>query len=371
MANLRQAAVDLFKLAGVELDGAQPYDVRVKDERLYARVFSDGSLGLGEAYMDDWWETSALDVFFDRVMRAHLERKVNGLNLIVPFLKAKLTNLQSRSRAFHVGKVHYDLGNEFFQHMLDKRMVYTCAYWREATNLDEAQEAKLDLVCRKIGLKPGMRLLDIGCGWGSFVKFAAERYGAQCVGITISREQAALAKERVAGLPVDIRLCDYRDMNESFDRIISLGMFEHVGHRNHKAYFKTAYRCLKDDGLFLLHTIGDNITTPTTDPWIAKYIFPNGDIPSLKQITGACEHLFVIEDVHNFGPDYDKTLMAWSDNFNRNWPKFKDRYGDRFFRMWNYYLACCAGAFRARHLQLWQIVLSKEGLLGGYRRVGS
>jgi cyclopropane-fatty-acyl-phospholipid synthase len=371
MADLKRTAAEVLGLAGLELNGSRPFDVQVYDERLYQRVFSQGSLGLGDAYMEGWWDAPQLDEFFHHALRANLQRKVNGLNLIVPVIKAKLFNLQGKSRAFQVGEVHYDLGNEFFRHMLDARMVYTCAYWHEARNLDEAQEAKLDLVCRKVGMKPGMRILDIGCGWGSFVKFAAERYGAECVGITISREQAEFARGNCQGLPIDIRLADYREMNESFDHIISLGMFEHVGHRNHRIYLEVAHRCLKRDGLFLLHTIGDNVTTPTTDPWIEKHIFPNGDIPSLKQIADACEHLFVVEDVHNFGTDYDRTLMAWFANFERHWSQFKEHYGERFHRMWKYYLQCCAGAFRARHLQLWQIVLSKDGVPGGYRRIAA
>jgi cyclopropane-fatty-acyl-phospholipid synthase len=371
MRSLKRVAEDLLKLADVELNGPRPWDLKVNDERVYARVFAKGSLGFGEAYMDGWWEAEQLDETFNRLFRADLHSKVNSLHLVIPFLKSKLVNLQSRQRAFKVGEEHYDLGNEFFAQMLDERMVYTCAYWLTATDLGAAQTDKLDLVCRKIGLKPGMRVLDVGCGWGSFCRYAAERFGAECVGITVSKEQAQFARECSQGLPVEIRLCDYRDVAEPFDRIVSLGMFEHVGSRNHRTYLKIVDRCLKPGGLFLLHTIGDNNSLAPTDPWIEKYIFPNGDIPSLKQISEACERLFVIEDVHNFGTDYDKTLMAWFANFDRNWPNFSARYGERFYRMWKYYLLCCAGAFRSRHLQLWQIVLSKERLSGGYRRIAA
>jgi cyclopropane-fatty-acyl-phospholipid synthase len=370
MESLKRTASDLLKLAGIELNGADPWDLTVRDERVFARVFSTGSLGFGEAYMDGWWECERLDELCSRLLGANLHRKINGLNLVVPFLKSKLINLQSKQRAFKVAEVHYDLGNEFFAHMLDERMVYTCAYWLTASDLNAAQIDKLDLVCRKSGLKPGMRVLDIGCGWGSFCRFAAERYGVECVGITVSKEQAEFARERCRNLPIEIRLCDYREVDEPFDRIVSLGMFEHVGPRNYTTYMRVVHRCLKPDGLFLLHTIGDNHAASQTDPWIEKYIFPNGDIPSLKQISAATERLFVIEDVHNFGTDYDRTLMAWFANFDRNWPRFKERYGERFYRMWKYYLLCCAGAFRARQLQLWQIVLSKD-LPGGYRRIAA
>jgi cyclopropane-fatty-acyl-phospholipid synthase len=277
-------------------------------------------------------------------------------------------NLQKKSRAFQVGKEHYDTGNDLYQAMLDKRMAYTCGYWHHADNLEDAQRDKLDLVCRKLVLEPGMRILDIGCGWGSFARYAAENYGVEVVGITVSREQVELGKENCKGLPVEIRLQDYRDVTEQFDSIVSLGMFEHVGHKNHQVYMEVVKNRLRDGARFLLHTIGKNDTRAGVDPWIAKYIFPNGEIPSLKQITGALESLMIVEDVHNFGPDYDRTLMAWCDNFNQAWPSLKNNYSDRFFRMWNYYLHSCAGAFRARELQVWQLVLSNGAPAAVYRR---
>lgn len=248
-------------------------------------------------------------------------------------------------------------------------MVYTCGYWKNAKDLDEAQEAKLDLVCRKIGLASGQRVLDIGCGWGSFAKFAAENYGAQVVGITVSKEQVRLAQERCAGWPVEIRLQDYRAMRETFDRVISLGMFEHVGYKNYRTYFEVARRCLKEDGLFLLHTIGGNVSAKSTDPWIDKYIFPNSMIPSAAQIAKAAEGLFVMEDWHNFGADYDKTLLAWYQNVESHWLELSTRYDERFHRMWRYYLLSCAGSFRVRVNQLWQIVYSKQGVQGGYTAI--
>lgn len=220
-----------------------------------------------------------------------------------------------------------------------------------------------------MGLKAGDHILDIGCGWGSFAKFAVEKYGVSVVGITISVEQAALARERCAGLPVEIRVEDYREVAEEFDHIISLGMFEHVGHKNYREYFKIASRCLKENGLFLLHTIGSNRSIFSTNPWTDKYIFPGGSLPSIKQIGKAIEKLFVMEDWHNFGPDYDKTLMEWFANFDHAWPNLREKYGDRFYRMWKFYLLMSAGAFRARYIQLWQIVLSKDGLAGGYQSV--
>ena len=378
MASARAFVEDLLRKADVRIGGDRPQDITVHDERLFDRVIRHGTLGLGEAYMDGWWDANELDTFIETVLRARLD-KAFELNFasVIAIAKAFILNMQSSARARKVGEVHYDLGNDLYEAMLDKRMVYTCGYWKDARTLDEAQEAKLDLACRKIGLKKGDRVLDIGCGWGSFAKYAAERYGAEVVGVTISKEQAALARERCKGLPampdgrprVEIRVQDYRDVNETFDHIVSLGMFEHVGTKNYRTYFEVARRCLKDGGLFLLHTIGDNVSRLTSDPWINTYIFPGGVIPSVAQIGKASEGLFVMEDWHNFGPYYDTTLMAWFKNFDAAWPKLRETYGDRFYRMWKYYLLTCAGAFRARETHLWQIVLSPNGVPGGYTSV--
>jgi cyclopropane-fatty-acyl-phospholipid synthase len=320
--------------------------------------------------MDGWWDANTIDAFIHKVLTAHIDRaiKINFASVLT-IAKAFLFNQQSGKDAFTVGEVHYDLGNDLYSAMLDSRMVYTCAYWKDAKNLDEAQEAKLNLVCKKIGLKKGDRVLDIGCGWGSFAKYAAEQYGASVVGITVSKEQAALARERCEGLLIDIRVQDYREMNEKFDHIVSLGMFEHVGTKNYRDYFNMVRRCLKEDGLFLLHTIGYGRSQLTSDPWIEKYIFPGGALPSIMQIGKAIEGLFIVEDLHNFGADYDKTLMAWFKNFDTAWPALRAKYGDRFYRMWKYYLLSCAGVARAREMQLWQVVLSPKGVKGGYRRV--
>lgn len=356
--------------ADIEINGGRPWDISVKNEAFYSRVITGGSLALGESYMDEWWDSRSVDGFIERIVRNKIQddRRLNFSD-VVRYLHATLTNQGSAKRAFNIGEHHYDLGNDLFEAMLDKRMVYTCAYWKNASNLDEAQEAKLDLVCQKIGLKEGQSVLDIGCGWGSFAKFAAEKYGVRVVGITVSKEQVELAKVNCKGLPIEIRLQDYRDLNEKFDHIVSLGMFEHVGVKNYATYMTTVRNCLKDDGLFLLHTIGGNEVTKIPDAWIGKYIFPGGMLPSISQISAAIEGNFVMEDWHNFGPYYAKTLLAWFENFNANWPKLREKYGDRFYRMWKYYLLACAGSFRAREIELWQIVLSKRGLEGGYNSI--
>jgi len=321
--------------------------------------------------MDGHWECECLDQLFDRVLRARLDRKARSWSTLVHHLRARFLNLQTQRRSWRVGQAHYDLGNSFYEVMLDRRMTYTCAFWAGSSDLDQAQERKLDLVCRKLGLKPGMQVLDIGCGWGSFMRFAAERYGVQCTGVTISAEQAAYIRQSCEGLPVHVNLMDYRELTGSFDRIVSLGMFEHVGHKNHLTYLQVAARCLADDGLFLLHTIGGNAFSAGTDPWIDRYIFPNGEIPTIAAIGRACEGMFVVEDLHNFGADYDRTLMAWHENVEAASSQLTESLGPRFMRMWRYYLLSCAGAFRARDLQLWQLVLSKPGQPGVYARVCS
>lgn len=352
----------LLETADIQVNGDRPWDVQVHHDQLYDRILQDASLGLGEAYVDGWWDCAAVDQFIDRVLRADLRQAVEKkLQLAFQILRAKLSNRQSRGRAYEVGEQHYDLGNDLYRAMLDKRLNYTCGYWREADNLDDAQEAKLELVCRKIGIQPGMRILELGCGWGSFAKYAAEKHGASVVGVTVSKEQVVLGMELCQGLPVELRLQDYREVEGHYDAVISIGVMEHVGYKNYHTYMDVVDRCLKGDGIAFIHTIGGNQSITTGEPWTDKYIFPNGMLPSIAQLGKAMEGKFVMEDWHNFGPDYDKTLLAWHRNFNHAWPQLKDRYGERFRRMWNYYLLSSAGGFRSRSQQLWQIVMTRPG----------
>ena len=356
----------LLAPADVRLDGRRPWDIEVRRDDFYPRVLAQGSLGLGESYMDGWWETRALDALLQRLLDAGLDRRVRRLGDLLAVAKARLLNLQSRRRAFQIGERHYDLGNDLFRAMLGRRMVYSCGYWARAHDLDSAQEHKLDLICRKLQLAPGLRVLDIGCGWGEALKFAVERYGVSGVGITVSREQATYARELCADLPVEIRLQDYRELDERFDRVFSVGMFEHVGVRNYPRFFDRVLACLQPDGLFLLHTIGGNVSTRSTDPWIGRYIFPNSMLPSARQVAEALEGRFVIEDWHNFGVDYERTLLAWRDNIEGAWSRLGEAYDERFRRMWRYYLAASTACFRSRQTQLWQLVLSPHGVRGGY-----
>ncbi len=365
----RRAVEELLTGTDVRINGSRPWDIRVHDGRFFQRVLGQGTLGAGESYMDGWWDCDQLDEMLTRILRAGIEEHLRSPRAVMLAITARLINMQSRRRAFEVGKQHYDLGDDLYERMLDARMIYTCAYWQNMSSLDAAQEAKLDLVARKLGLQPGMRVLDIGCGWGGAAQFMAQCYGASMTGVTVSHNQQQTAQRRCAGLPVEIRLQDYRALSGSFDAIYSLGMFEHVGVRNYRTYLTKAHELLRPDGLFLLHTIGSNCSSVATDPWIEKYIFPNGQLPSLAQIARAAEGLWVIEDFHSFGVDYDRTLMAWSANFERNWPQIASRYGERFRRMWHFWLMASAANFRARKTQLWQIVLSPRGVPGGYRAV--
>ncbi|MGJ4804231.1 cyclopropane fatty acyl phospholipid synthase [Luteimonas sp. SDU82] len=362
----RNRLQDLLAEADVRIDGPRPWDLRIHDPHLPARLLAGGSLALGESYMDGAWDADSLDGFLHRLLSAGIDRRVHGFADLRLAVLARLFNLQRGHRSYEVGERHYDLGNDLYRAMLGRRLVYSCGYWRDAADLDAAQEAKLDLCCRKLGLAPGMRLLDIGCGWGELLRFAAERHGIAGVGLTVSVEQAAYARELCAGLPVEIRVQDYRELDQRFDRIVSVGMFEHVGVRNYPAYFDIARRCLGEGGLFLLHTIGGRLSRNHTDPWIAKYIFPNSMLPSAAQLASALEGRFVIEDWHNFGADYDRTLQAWRDNIEAAWTALPARYDTRFRRMWRYYLAGSMAAARARLIQLWQLVLSPGGVPGGY-----
>lgn len=365
---IKKIITDLLHLAGITPNGKEPWDIQINNEDFYKRVFNEGSLALGESYMDGWWDCESLDQFFTRILKAQLDEKIKSDKWLWPkLIWLKLLNPQSKKRALEVGRKHYDLGNDLFKSMLDSRMNYTCGYWKNANDLDTAQLNKLELSCQKLKFEPGMRVLDIGCGFGAFAKYAAENYGVNVVGITISKEQYEYARQNCSGLPIEIRFQDYRDIKEQFDRVVSLGMFEHVGYQNYRNYMHKVRDCLKKEGLFLLHTIGGNQTQKVVDPWINKYIFPNGMIPSMKQISQASEGLFVMENWANFGAYYDNTLMAWYDHFEKNWEHLQAHYDQRFYRMWRYYLLACAGTFRARTNQLWQIVFSRDGIPGGYQ----
>lgn len=351
----------LLESADIQVGGTRPQDIRVRSDDFYKRALRDGRLGIGESYLDGQWEADAVDQFIEHLLRARLNERVQDWQAMVYVAAARALNLQSGSRASRSVEHHYDIGNDLYQAMLGPTLSYTCAYWKGSATLDDAQRAKLDLVCRKLALRPGMKVLELGCGWGTFAKFACENYGVSVTGYTLSKEQVALGMELCRGLPVDLRLADYREARARYDRVVSIGMMEHVGYKNHRAYFETVDRCLEPGGLAFVHTIGSNVSEKLIDSFFHKYLFPNALIPSLAQLAAAAEGLFVIEDVHNIGPDYDPTLMAWHERFEAAWPSLRARYDERFHRLWRFYLLSSAGSFRARFTQLFQLVLSRPG----------
>jgi cyclopropane-fatty-acyl-phospholipid synthase len=360
----RDLIIELLGHAGIRVNGPDPWDLQIHDDRFFDRVLRAGTLGFAEAYMDGWFDCERLDLFVERAWGARLDEHVKDNWVLIAYaLRARLFNLQTVTRAFEVAS-HYDLGNDLYEAMLDRRMMYTCAYWRDgAHDLDAAQEQKLDLICRKLGLRDGMRVLELGCGWGGFASYAAERYGVHVTGYTVSKEQVAWVHERYPELRdrIDIRLADYRSATGTYDAVVSIGLMEHVGPPNYRGYMELASRCLAPKGVAFIHSIAGNRPRTQIDPFFQKYIFPNAVLPSVSGLITAMDDLFVVEDVHNIGPHYDRTLMAWHERFEAAWPRLRARYGERFRRMWNYYLLGCAALFRIRYLQLVHIVMTHEG----------
>jgi cyclopropane-fatty-acyl-phospholipid synthase len=363
---LTDKLVELLAQADVHFNGDNDWDIQVKHHKLYDRIIQDGSLGFGESYMDGWWECKDLEGLFARLLKSKIHRKYK--ELITPGTFFDLLKLQMSKKVdpYQVGRHHYDIGNDLYEKMLGKSMAYSCGYWKGCTTLDESQDAKYELICQKMDLKPNMLVLDIGCGWGSLMAYMCQKYDVRCVGLTVSSNQKEWIDSNYQKLDMECHLMDYKEFSlisnsdfGEFDRVVSVGMFEHVGLSNYSSFLNICYDLLKDGGLFLLHTIGNQFTDTDFDPWIDTYIFPNGKLPSISQIVGHIENTFVLEDLHNFGPYYEKTLLAWFNNFDKAWPKLREVYGDRFYRMWKYYLYSCAGAFKARNIHLWQIVLTK------------
>src|SRR5439155_1103728 len=275
MSNAQDVLTNLLPLADISINGDRPWDIQVHDRRFFSRVLASGTLGFGESYMDGWWDCDALDEMCCRAIRGGLEKRFAfRLPNVWAVLTALLENQQTLRRSRKVGRVHYDLSNDFFEAMLDPNMQYSCALFAEGDDLGSAQLRKLEWICERLRLRPGLRLLDIGCGWGGLARYAARHYGCKVVAITISRAQFRYAQRSCRALGVALQLRDYREAT---------------------------------------------------------------------------------------GPNYNPTLLAWEENFRRTWPRFADRYGERFQRMWRFYLLSCAGAFRARSLQVFSILFSKEG----------
>jgi cyclopropane-fatty-acyl-phospholipid synthase len=348
----------LLERAEVEINGPSPWDPQIHNQDLFPRVWAQGSVGLGEAYMDHWWDCERLDEFFNRIVRARLSEQIPiAPHLLWLLLKSRIQNRQRKGLARAAAESHYNIDIDIFEATFDRRLNGSCGHWKDAQTLDSAQEAKLALICHKAQLQRGQRVLDIGSGWGAFTGFAAEKFGVECIGVTVSSGQIEYCRKRYAHLPVEFHLNDYRDIKVNVDHIVSIEMLEHVGPKNYRTYFRCARHCISNDGMFLLQTILANEPSPVLDPWLNKYIFPNAVLPTLGEVATATQGLFTIQDFYSFGADYDKTLMAWHQNFQSRRPMIARKYGDRFCRMWDYYLSGCAGGFRARMINVGQLVL--------------
>jgi cyclopropane-fatty-acyl-phospholipid synthase len=369
----------LLEGTGVRVGGGRPWDIRVNDDRLYRRALR-GSLGIGESYMDGDWDCDALDEMFRRVLGSGAQHRplVRAAGALKA-LQSRLTNLQTKRRSRAVAEEHYDIDHRMYAHFLGPWNQYTCCFFDGTTDLERAEVIKLEMLCDKLELKAGDRLLDIGCGWGGFAKYAAQTRGCEVTGISLSDEQIRYAVDYTKGLPVTIRKLDYRDLPDSglppFDKISIVGMIEHVGYKNYAPLMGVVHQMLKPDGLFLLHTIGNCEKTIVVDPWIEKYIFRNSMAPAMSQLSDAAEGKFVIEDWENYGHHYVPTLQSWYDRFNANWDRIraipaKRPFDERFRRLWNYYLMSCKAAFEVEKLHLWQLVMTRiQSGRGVYGRV--
>jgi len=367
--NSKQLSLRILGLAGIEVNGKNAWDIQVHDDRLWNRIISQRELGLAEAYMDGWWDVESIDQFLTKLLEINvLDKAPFSISLVGHAVKSTVLNRQTKARATANAKHHYNIGNDLYARMLDKEMAYSCGYWKSAKTLDQAQIAKFDLICRKLELKPGMKLLDIGCGWGGLLRYAAKNYGIIGTGISPADNQIELARAKNGKLKIEYLQMDYRDLSGKFDRIVSVGMMEHVGPKNLETFFNKCISLLAPDGMMLHHTIASNETKQVTDPFFDRYIFPGGVLPSLAQISKAVEKKVIIEDVHNFGPDYEKTLLAWHARINKRWSEIPN-YDERFRRMWNYYLLSSAAGFRARHIQLLQVVFRPMTSRGAYKAV--
>ncbi len=338
------------------------------DESVRRRIQRDGIFGLGETYEQGLWSTDHLDEYMDQVFTAPPPRLSPFVwsRLILGALDKRIFNRQAGRGAFNIGEKHYDLGNDLFHSMLDTSMSYTSGYWASADTLEQAQEAKLDLICRKLNLQPGQHILDIGCGWGNFAEHAARNYGTRVTGVTVSKEQAEFARKRCENLPVDIRLQDYREVDELFDHVVSIEMIEAVGRKNLPNYYSVVDRCLSEGGLFALQVISGNTLTRTSDRrldqyilWLVRNIFPDGYLPRADELVPPRKTALRIVDWHRYDDDYNQTLLAWAARFNENWSQIADQYDERFYRRWNFYLHGCAAMFRAQLIDVNQLVYTK------------
>lgn len=360
---------DIFKIAGITLSDKpsnEPLTITVNNKQFYKNMVSNGELGFAESYMDGHWDCSDLSAItyqllinLDKLENALMKQSLTvGASLLKQHI-SRLFQYNTREISKKMIEVHYDIGNDLYEKMLGKTMGYTCAYYYKPNmTLDEAQIAKFELVARKLHLKEGMTVLDMGCGWGQQAKYIADKYKVTILAVSLSKEQINWANENNKSDRVTYKLMDYRDVKGKFDRVYSIGMLEHVGLNNYPVFFNKSYDVLKDDGILLVHFISTNPPKAKLSPFIDKYIFPNAYIPKKKDIIGSfLDNKWSLEDWQNIGVSYNTTLLAWYDNI-KDW-KGLDNYDKRFRRMWEFYLLGCASSFKAENDCLWQIVFTK------------
>jgi cyclopropane-fatty-acyl-phospholipid synthase len=345
--------------------------MQLTDPTLYRKLFFNPELHAGEAYMDGRMS------FPGSSLRAFLTLfSVNRLSLgnqpMQKALRRVSRGLKRFQQANPVGKAqqnvahHYDLGNEFYKLFLDKEMFYSCAYFRdEQETLEQAQRNKCRLIAAKLNLKPGLRVLDIGCGWGGLARYLAEIADVEVTGVTLSKEQHALAVEaaKAAGLEsrVKIELKDYRHLSDKFDRIVSVGMFEHVGVGHYDEFFAKVNDLMVDDGLMLLHSIGHMSPPGTASPWLRKYIFPGAYSPALSEVFPAVENNSLwVTDLEFLRVHYATTLRHWHERFERNRAAVAQMYDERFCRMWEFYLISAEMMFRTGSQEVFHMQLARK-----------
>ena len=360
--------INLARAATVDIE---PLSVQPISDEVLAIGKRGGLFGLGEAYVDGKFESQDLEgLLLAFAESPHAKRASWTGAMWRLFLEGALKNTQVGARAFEVARHHYDLGNDLFRVMLDPSMSYTSGLFEgETTTLAAAQEAKLRRLCQKLRLAPGMRVLDIGCGWGNFALFAASHYGVEVTGLTVSEEQLRYIEGVKGQLPIDILLCDYNKFNpgKPFDRIVSIEMIEAVGKKNLNGYFASVSRSLKPGGRFALQAICGDTFNRYSQPalnqfilWLMKNIFPNGYIPNLEELIRPARGEFVLESLSELPGSYERTLRAWNDNFNAGFSDLAAKYSPRFKRMWNFYLLGCAAMFVSRLVQVHHLVFIKR-----------
>lgn len=349
----------LLREANIEPNGASPWDPQIKDERFYRTVLLRGSVGLGDAYLNGWWECADISGFILRIIKSGIHLRVPRVDIFLRRLRFGLIDAQNRIRSKRVAELHYDEDPYIFEVMLGSTNSYTCARWKGVITLDAAQQQKMDLLCKKAGLSSGMTVLDIGSGWGGFLAYAAERYQVRGIGLTISKTQLDYARKRYGNLPVEFRLQDYRDFVGGVDAVVSICVIEHVGSDHYREYFQKVRETLtREDGFFAMQCILACDTQARMDPWTEKHIFPNGILPTLERIENAVEGILHIVDREFFRDDYVRTFSAWYENLVRNKNAIIARCGVRYFRKYEYYLCLYIAGFGSGRIDVGQFVLS-------------